>query len=151
MLKQKGFTLIELMIVVAIVGILAAIAIPAYQDFIARSKVSEAAATAGACKTSVGEFIAAKQAFPADAQAAGCATAATQYTASTTVGALGVISVQLQNVTKAVNGKALILTPHSKGDLSAPLATADESIQGWKCTTNATAAEFKFFPATCRQ
>ncbi len=49
---QKGFTLIELMIVVAIVGILAAIAIPAYKDYIVRSKVSECAATLGACKTS---------------------------------------------------------------------------------------------------
>lgn len=56
MRKQNGFTLIELMIVVAIVGILAAIAIPAYKDFQVRSKVSEVLAAMGACKTTVGEF-----------------------------------------------------------------------------------------------
>ncbi len=56
MRKQSGFTLIELMIVVAIVGILAAIAIPAYKDFQVRSKVSEVLAAMGACKTTVAEF-----------------------------------------------------------------------------------------------
>ena len=80
---QQG-SLIELMIVVAIVGILAAI-LPAYQDYIVRSKVSEAAATAAACKTSVSEYLASKNSC-LDITAAGCSSIASQYVSGTTVG-----------------------------------------------------------------
>ena len=71
--KQQGFTLIELMIVVAIIGILAAIAIPAYQDFTIRSKVTELINSAGVCKTSVAEYYQAKGAMPG-ATDSGCST-----------------------------------------------------------------------------
>src|SRR5581483_3450616 len=103
MMKQKGFTLIELMIVVAIIGILAAIAIPAYQDYITRSKVTELATAADACKTSVAEYYQSQNVFPPTQTASGCATSSAQYYTSLTVAAnTGVITVAGRTGTNAL-------------------------------------------------
>ncbi|MGO3128157.1 MAG: pilin [Luteimonas sp.] len=142
---QKGFTLIELMIVVAIIAILAAIALPAYQDFLKRSKVTEAVTAAGACKTSVAEYAAANNKLPADTAASGCSNTESQYVKSVGV-TEGVIAVTMQGIGTGVDTKVLTLTPQKGG--ATPVAAGDgEDITSWACTTD---ADKKFVPATCR-
>ena len=140
MKNQKGFTLIELMIVVAIVGILAAIAIPAYQDYIKRSKVSELATSASACKVSVTEYFMSENAFPTTTDAAGCTDDATsQYVTSLAVGANGVITVTAKGISTDINGETFVLTP---------TAAASDSAVDWSCTASSIAS--KYLPANCR-
>jgi type IV pilus assembly protein PilA len=135
---QHGFTLIELMIVVAIVGILAAIALPSYQDFVVRAKMSEAIAALGACKTSVAEFAATRSAFPANVTAAGCSTTVTQYVASTTVASNGAITVTSRATGASPAECALTLTP---------LGSAT-GITGWSGSTRLCAS--KYVPSNFR-
>ena len=107
---QQGFTLIELMIVVAIIGILAAIAIPAYQDYTIRSKVTELVNAAGVCKTGVAEFYQSKGKMPVDTNEAGCSDKGTANASSPSVGAGGIITVN------ATGTLATQLTANVSGD-----------------------------------
>lgn len=151
---QQGFTLIELMIVVAIVGILAAIALPAYQDYTVRAKMAEVMLAASSCKTSVSEFLQSNGSFPADADAAGCNSAVgqTKYVDTITVDpASAMISVTMQNLQPDVDGTSIQLQPTSDAARTAALAAASDTIQGWSCGTDAAATAYKYFPANCRQ
>src|SRR5438128_6034422 len=90
---QQGFTLIELMIVVAIIGILAAIAIPAYQDYTVRSKVTELINAAGVCKTTVAEYYQTKGVMPSDETKAGCTDTGTANSNPPKVAGTGEVQV----------------------------------------------------------
>src|SRR5436190_19770776 len=118
MKKQQGFTLIELMIVVAIIAILAAIAISQYQDYVIRSQVSEGSSLADGVKTAVGEFVNNRGYFPAANSSAGLAASASingsyvsQVSAANGLITATFSSTSPQKANSAITGKALLLSP----------------------------------------
>jgi len=139
---QQGFTLIELMIVVAIIGILAAVALPAYQDYTVRSKVTELITAADNCKTSVADYYQTNGGLPADLDTAGCSSNATTYVKSIDV-ADGVVTVTAQGITQIVSGKDTIVLTPTETD-----ATYHAKPLIWDCTGST--IEKKYLPANCR-
>ena len=154
---QKGLTLIELMIVIAVIGILGALALPAYQDYTLRAKVSEMLLAANGCKTAVTETIG--SASGADVSAAlpkACDSQTSKYVSAIAVDANGVITVTgnhaaLRGSTSA-SANAIALTPLQTGETAINGSTdGGKPVSGWRCgPASSNPLPAKYLPASCK-
>jgi len=147
---SQGFTLIELMITVAIIGILASVALPAYQDYTVRAKMSEVMLAAGSCRTVITEVYQSGGTAPV-AGSWGCEGVSSKYVASVSTDANGKVTVATSG---GLPSGYLTMVPLSNGvaAVAANLSSGPVSVNGWRCgaAADGTNLSMKYLPGSCR-
>jgi type IV pilus assembly protein PilA len=149
--RSTGFTLIELMITVAIIGIIAGIALPAYQEYTIRAKMSEVILAMASCRTSITELYQGGGSAPG-AGNWGCESVnTTKYVASIATDDDGVVTATIQNVNINVNTKVVTMTPMATATTAASSATdLGTGLFGWLCGGTGSTVGRKYMPSSCR-
>jgi type IV pilus assembly protein PilA len=146
----RGFTLIELMITVAIIGILASIALPAYQDYTVRAKMSEVILALSACRTTITEVYQ-SGGTPPGAGNWQCESVSSRYVASLATDDDGKVTATVRNINAEVDTKTVTLTPMGSASVVATTAAnMGTGLYGWVCGSTGTTLDKKYLPSSCR-
>ena len=152
-MTQRGFTLIELMVVVAIIAILAAVAVPAYQDYTVRAKLSEVIIALSACRTTITEIYQ-SGGSPPGANNWQCESGVlSSYVGGVTTDPDGRVFAAIQGINASVNGKFVTLTPLISDNTPASAASnMGSNLFGWRCGAAADGTDLppQYLPSSCR-
>jgi type IV pilus assembly protein PilA len=148
--NSQGFTLIELSIVIAIIGFLAAIAVPAYEDYFIRAKLSEAIVTMSPCRAAVSDVYI-NGGTPPGANAWGCEGLSSKTVASLSTDVNGTVTAVIASgIHGNVDGRTVTLTPTVSGAPAVALDDMGKGVNGWICGGTGTNVNLKYLPGSCR-